>query len=176
MPGDDLAGTSASDMSHASCQVSQAPCAGSSGTTICIDISTCSSGQLSVSATGDVVVDVNNGRRLWSRAAQPGAIFDVARNFCNNLSLDGVTTGWRLPTRAEGSMTLLNPGGLQGCGQCDPAIDQAAFPGVAKDDLEWTTTPGPSGVYDLIDYCGGRSTYYGNPTDSYSYHCTHDPL
>lgn len=139
--------------------------------------STCSSGQLSVSASGDVVVDLKNGRRLWSRAHQPTAIYDVASNFCGKLSLDGVTTGWRLPTAAEGDSTLLAPGGLQGCGQCNPAIDQAAFPGVAASELEWTTTPGPGGVFDLVDYCGGRSTYYGDPTsDNYSYHCTHDPL
>jgi hypothetical protein len=137
---------------------------------------TCSSGTLSVSLTGDIVVDTANGRRLWSRPVQPKAIHDVANNFCNSLVLDGIS-GWRLPAVNELSQTLRGPGGLQGCGQCNPAIDQAAFPNVPMSDLEWTTSPGPGGVFKLVDYCGGRSTYYGDPStgEMYTYRCTHDP-
>jgi hypothetical protein len=140
-------------------------------------LSSCSNGQLSVSAAGDVVVDVANGRRLWSRAAQAATTFGVANGFCGSLKLDGVDSGWRLPTFTEAGQTTLHAAGLMGCPTCDPAIDQAAFPGVAADATDWTTSPGPGGVYQLVDYCAARSTYYGDPTsDNESYHCTHDPL
>ncbi len=139
--------------------------------------STCySSGQFSISSAGDLVVDVTNGRRLWQRGFQGGADFDTARNFCTSLTLDGVTSGWRLPSYAELATILLHPGGLMGCPTCDPAIDQAAFPGVPSGSTFWTTDPYMPGTYQTVDFCDGRKNYPADVTSSEPFRCVHDPL
>jgi hypothetical protein len=135
----------------------------------------CSSNRFAVSST--LAIDTANARRLWQRASTADT-WDNATAACTALSLDGITT-WRLPTYAELSLLLQSPGGAAGmCPTCNPAIDQAAFPGTAQNDKEWTSDvdPSNSSARLIVDFCSGLSGQSANTSTTVSYRCTHDAV
>jgi len=106
---------------------------------------------------------------------QAPATYDNAAVFCSNLQLGG-GTGWRLPTYAELATLLYQQGGIQGCPTCDPATDQAAFPGVPSGATLWTTTAGMQGTFDTVNFCDGRNNYQTDITTPTHFRCVHDPI
>jgi hypothetical protein len=128
---------------------------------------------------GNIVVDLQNGRKLWQRGYIANIKGEFATGYCQGLNLDGIT-GWRLPTSAElkdaTSGIVLKPGGLQACatGYCCPSIDQAAFPGTPAAGF-WTGDPITGGSMKDVDFSSGR-VFADVSTDSQNARCVHDPI
>ena len=139
----------------------------------CVQASCNQAGRYGV--TADVVVDLQNGRRMWQRVLQAPAVYDVAALFCSNLVLLGLKS-WRLPTYAELATLLYQEGGLTGCPTCDPATDQAAFPAVPSSALVWSSTPYMTGTYQAVNFCDGRMKYPTDITTPTNFRCVHDPI
>ncbi len=125
--------------------------------------------------TTDVVVDLQNGRRLWQRGLQAPAVYDVAGVFCANLVLAGLKS-WRLPSYTELATLLYQQGGLSGCPTCDPATDQAAFPAVPSSATVWTTELYMPSIYQTVNFCDGRKKYPTDITTPTAFRCVHDPI
>ena len=130
------------------------------------------------SIDAEIVVDLENGGRLWQRGDAKDLDHAQATAYCASLSLGGVT-GWRLPDGAESGSIVLRAGGLKGCGvkgYCTPAIDQAAFPDTEV-DLYWTSQPYEPGMHFSRSFCDGRSTPYKELDSAlHAVRCVHDPL
>lgn len=166
------------------CAENQVTCA-SPGVS-CAQSSCFDAGHFSVSS--GIVADLKNGRRLWERrlgANGAKVSWFQARTYCQTLVLEGINS-WRLPSYTELSQIAYKTGGLQGCdtarGYCDPALDQAAFPGAAQAAglYVWSTDQdtrlSPPGYYTYF-FCDGRKNYSNDPTSGSNHvRCTHDPL
>jgi hypothetical protein len=170
--------------SAGTCKENQVTCA-SPGIT-CQQAGCYQAGRYSISTGGGIVVDLTNGRNLWTRmtrntpAAQPG--HNTAVSDCATLVIEGVN-GWRLPTYTELIELNYMTGGLQGCLTCNPAVDQAAFP-----DTQASITASPDGAYwsntydssragwDSDNFCDGRNNYQDPGTGAGYYRCIHNPL
>jgi hypothetical protein len=128
------------------------------------------------SVTENVVIDRQNGRRLWQRALQDEVLHPVAVTACTNLKVDGINNGWRLPTYTELAALLYKA--APGCPTCGPATDQAVFPNVPINDRLWSSTPGllPE-QFETMSFCDGiPNAEEGKNTDPYPFRCTHDPI
>lgn len=136
----------------------------------------CTSGKFAVSAGGGIVVDLVNGRKLFTRATRGPATHGAAKADCLGLSLEGIA-GWRLPY-PYAELPQYMTGGLQGCPVCRPAVDQAAFPDTANiTDGYWTDDYSMRYAgYLLVTYCDGRANYADAGTTPLPYRCVHDPL
>ena len=93
--------------------------------------------------SSDVIVDRWTGL-TWQRAASPTPVTqDGAFAVCASLSLDSLTSGWRVPSYKE-LLTLVDeaPHTEYEDGQLvEKAIDPNAFPGIAVDHTYWTSSP-----------------------------------
>ena len=128
--------------------------------------------------TPGVAVDLQDGRRLWTRLSLGPSSHFQAQTSCQGLALEGIT-GWRLPTYAELAKTLFKAGGLQGCPVCNPSVDQSVFPGTLNTGdggFYWTTDLDPSGGWETVFYCDGRKNYPAAGGTLLQYRCTRDPL
>jgi hypothetical protein len=134
--------------------------------------SVCSSGRFAVSSGIAIDTGVSGGRRLWTRAVMTAANYAAATSACAALDLENVS-GWRLPSYDELATLLQNP--AVGCATCNPAIDQAAFPGTPAKDVEWTSSLAAAGSYYVVDFCAGQKTS-AKDIDAHSFRCTHDAL
>lgn len=125
-----------------------------------------------------VAADLTAARRLWQRSTKGPLDYLTAGSYCGTLTLDGVNSGWRLPTGAELGSILVHPGGLMGCSApyCSPATDQATFAGTVVDEY-WTSDPYMSDSHYCVSFCDGRKTPYKELDTSPHYvRCVHDPL
>lgn len=85
----------------------------------------------------DTVRDNRTGL-VWQRTATVQLVgAAAAASYCQNLSLGGVSSGWRLP-RLKELQTLVDV-------RSQPLIDAAAFPGAQGG--YWSSSPGPSAGY-----------------------------
>ena len=127
---------------------------------------------------GDIVIDLENERRMWQRDYASDLDFAQAAAYCEGLELGGLT-GWRLPDGAESGSIVLHAGGLKGCGApeyCTPAIDQFAFPGTEV-DLYWISLSYDDGTHLARSFCDGRSTPYQEEDSALHYvRCVRDAL
>jgi len=157
------------------CQENQVTCA-SPGIT-CRMPGCYQAGRYSISAGGGIVVDLNNGRRLYTRATRGPLTHTNASNDCKTLVLEGIN-GWRLPAYDELATTLYMAGGLQGCPTCDPAVDQAAFNDTPADTGYYLTDTFNSTRmgWNTVYYCDGRNNYQNDNATPVIYRCLHDPL
>jgi hypothetical protein len=126
---------------------------------------------------GPVVIDMRASGRQWQRSVAPRALaFDEAVAYCTHLSLGCHASGWRLPSVDELRSLLYKPGGLQAGrpGYCDPAIDQAAFPGTPSDH-HWTShVDRARGEATWVNFFDGRQHTDVIDTAK-SVRCVHDP-
>jgi hypothetical protein len=152
---------------------------GSPGVT-CEQATCYQSGRYSISTGGGVVVDLMNGRRLFTRATRGPLAYTAATNDCQELVLEGINN-WRLPTYLELATTLYMEGvPTYMCTVCNPAVDQAAFNDIASHAPNYyyqtsTYNTGMSG-YDSVYYCDGRNAYANPAASTELFFCTHDPL
>lgn len=92
-------------------------------------------GAMTVSSTGNVVVDSRTSL-AWQRAVAPGVYtWSQALAYCNALALDGLG-GWRLPSYKELWSTI-------DVTKANPAVDTTLFPGTPSTDF-WTSTVTPN--------------------------------
>jgi hypothetical protein len=157
------------------CQENQVTCA-TPGIT-CAQAACYETGRYSISAGGGIVVDLNNGRRLWTRATRAPLAHPNAVNDCQSLVLEGIN-GWRMPTYVEQVATRYkNDQPSHQCTVCNPAVDQAAFNDVmnqtAYSFYYQTDTMNTNGWEEVI-YCADTTTI-DNATPAIFF-CTHDPL
>jgi len=93
--------------------------------------------------SSDVIEDQRTGL-TWQRVASPIPVTeDAAFTVCASLSLDSLTSGWRVPSYKE-LLTLVDeaPHTEYEDGQLvEKAIDPDAFPGTAVDHAYWTSSP-----------------------------------
>lgn len=83
----------------------------------------------------NVAVDTVTGLR-WQRAPAPPSSYATAQSGCATLSLDGLTSGWRVPTVRElaGILDWRQTGN-------NVAMDSTAFPTVDTIHQLWSSTP-----------------------------------
>ncbi len=110
----------------------------------------------------ETVVDRVTGLR-WQRVSSPAAkTWSQAVATCQGLSLDGFSTGWRLPSRKE-LESLVDVRRLGGA-----TIDATVFPGTPA-SIYWTSTPyvGGMGLAWGVEFSTGASMFYplGNGYD-----------
>jgi hypothetical protein len=112
---------------------------------------------------------------FWEQDAGPQLVFADAADYCANLSLGGVRSGWRLPSYEELASVLYKPGGLRAgsAGSCIPAIDQAAFPPTATDYYWMNGDASPR--TPAINFFDGRQERLFSDTPA-MVRCVHDPV
>lgn len=83
----------------------------------------------------NVAVDTVTGLR-WQRAPSPPSGYATALSGCATLSLDGLSSGWRVPTIRElaGILDWRQTGS-------NVAVDPVAFPTVDTTHQLWSSTP-----------------------------------
>jgi hypothetical protein len=93
--------------------------------------------------SSDVIEDQRTGL-TWQRTASPTPVTqEGAFTVCASLSLDSLTSGWRVPSYKE-LLTLVDeaPHTEYEDGQLvEKAIDPNAFPNIAVDHAYWTSSP-----------------------------------
>jgi hypothetical protein len=126
----------------------------------------------------DVIQDVQTGL-YWQRYASTTAV-DYASSFgvCASLSLDTMTTGWRVPSYKE-LMTLVDEvphTEYEGGSLVYKAIDSHAFPGTATTNPYWTSSPyvSQSNSAYVINFRTGVPTYADMSSAGYFVRCVHD--
>jgi hypothetical protein len=124
----------------------------------------------------DVIQDEQTGL-YWQRyPPATGISFDAAAVYCGQLSLDTLTTGWRVPSYKE-LQTLVDEAPhyeYEGSQLVEKAIDGNAFPGAAVTSPYWTSSPYPSQPGDAytIDFRTGVPVQ-GNMSTALYVRCVH---
>jgi hypothetical protein len=93
----------------------------------------------------DVIPDLRTGLSWQRYPPATGVSFDAAAAYCSQLSLDTLTTGWRVPSYKE-LLTLVDEAPhveYEGGQLVQKAIDGNAFPGAAVGSNYWTSSPYP---------------------------------
>jgi len=96
------------------------------------------------SSTANTMLDLNSGLR-WQKADNGSAVtWQAALQYCSTLSLDGYTSGWRLPTFSEisGMYNYQSGGCITGFSSCS---------------YYWSSTSMPSAPFSAYYL----NTYYG---------------
>lgn len=147
-------------------------------------------GRFSLDASG-IVIDVWNGREMWSAKTEAPMTHADAAAFCAGLTLGGVT-GWTLPDAAmQAELASLfafggnPPHGPFTCpGKCLPIVDQAAFPDTVPEPY-WGGDPGwvesmdggaPYLGFHFTDECSGQNTNAADEGALLHFRCYHAPL
>jgi hypothetical protein len=138
----------------------------------------CSEGHGRYLATEDIVIDRDNGRRLWERGFGPAGIYAGAAARCASLTVEGIA-GWRVPTSTELASIIFKPGGLGGGPDtCQPSIDQAAFRSPPGEGAGfWTSTVSVDGQTRYYgDFSDGRLKRDFDDDPTVFVRCLHDPV
>lgn len=130
-------------------------------------------------SSGDPTIIDNYTGLIWERApTSTTASFDFAASHCQTLSLNGYTSGWRVPSYKE-LLTLVDehPHFEYSAGQLVPhAIDPNAFPQTMVDTQYWTSSIYPDGNQDqayIVNFRDGQasSDIFNN---AHHVRCVHD--
>ena len=107
----------------------------------------------------DVIQDLWTGLS-WQRYPPATSVtFDAAAAYCASLSLDTMTTGWRVPSYKE-LLTIVDEAPhveYEGAQLVQKAIDGNAFPGAAVDVPYWTSSLYPAAKNNayVVDFGNG---------------------
>jgi hypothetical protein len=125
----------------------------------------------------DVIQDVHTGLQWQRYASTTPVTYDGSFAVCSSLSLDTLTTGWRVPSYKE-LMTLVDEEPhteYENGALVEKAIDPNAFPGMAVDNSYWTSSlfPAQSGYAYVINF---RTGIPQGDDASFSHYvrCVHD--
>jgi hypothetical protein len=131
-------------------------------------------------SNSDVIQDLRTGL-YWQRyPLATGASFDAAAAYCAQLSLDTLTTGWRVPSYKE-LLTLVDESPhveYEGGELVENWIDSNAFPGELAVPVlmfaYWTSSAYPAqvGYAYTINFNDGRSLQASMTTSQYV-RCVH---
>ncbi len=131
---------------------------------------------------GNGTVKDNKTGLIWQRQAQASSSWDSANAACKNLSLGGLTSGWRVPTKLE-LETLVDYRTLPST----PTIDTLAFASAPR-GVFWTATTiescSDAGIIDaglcetlvcVIDFRTGIEDLFAKSLESFLVRCVHGP-